>query len=81
MQGIGTLCAYIKLKKSNAHADAFKILHLFYESLEKIVVSPMTLEEEKAILFPAVEQFNSFKLMLGATIEPEAIKRDEEETR
>ncbi len=80
LQGIGTLCAYIKLKKSNAHADAFKILHLFYDSLEKIVISPKTLEEEKAILFPAVEQFNSFKLMLGSTIEAEAIKRDEKET-
>jgi pilus assembly protein FimV len=79
LQGIGTLCAYIKLKKSNAHADAFKILHLFYESLEKIVLSPKTLEEEKAILFPAVEQFNSFKLMLGSTIEADAIKRDEKE--
>jgi len=70
---------YEKLKKSNAHADAFKILHLFYDSLEKIVISPKTLEEEKAILFPAVEQFNSFKLMLGSTIEAEAIKRDEKE--
>jgi pilus assembly protein FimV len=79
LQGIGTLGAYIKLKKSNAHADAFKILHLFYESLEKIVTAPMSMEEEKAILFPAVEKFNSFKTLLGPTIAPEAISRDEEE--
>ncbi|MGB3213083.1 MAG: hypothetical protein WBB19_20440 [Desulforhopalus sp.] len=80
LQGIGTLGAYIKLKKSNAHADAFKILHLFYESLEEIVTKTMTLEEEKAILFPAVERFNSFKALLGKTITPEAIDRDEKES-
>ncbi len=79
LQGIGTLAAYIKFKKSNAHADAFKLLHLFYESLEKIVVTPMTLKEEKAILFPAVERFSSFKALLGSTIAPEAINRKENE--
>lgn len=79
LQGIGTLGAYIKLKKSNAHADAFKILHLFYESLEKIVNAPVSIEEEKAVLFPAVERFNSFKILLGPTIAPEAISRDEVE--
>ncbi len=79
LQGIGTLGAYIKLKKSNTHSDAFKVLHLFYESLEKIVSTPMTLEEEKAILFPAVEKFNSFKTLLGPTIAPEAINRREAE--
>jgi len=80
LQGIGTMGAYIKLKKSNAHADAFKILHLFYESLEKIVATPMNLEEEKAILFPAVASFNSFKTQLGPTITPEVINRTEKET-
>lgn len=75
LQGIGTLGAYIKLKKSDAHADAFKILHLFYESLERIVATPMTLAEEKAILFPAVEKFNSFKTLLGPSISSEAISR------
>ena len=79
LQGIGTLAAYIKLKKGNAHADAFKLLHLFYESLEKIVITPMSLAEEKAILFPAVEKFNAFKVLLGATIAPEAINRHENE--
>lgn len=79
LQGIGTLGAYIKLKKSNTHSDAFKVLHLFYESLEKIVSIPMTLAEEKAILFPAVERFNSFKTLLGPTIAPEALNRQESE--
>jgi pilus assembly protein FimV len=79
LQGIGTLGAYIKMKKSNAHADAFKVLHLFYESLEKIVQTPMSLEEEKGILFPAVEKFNAFKTLLGPTISPEAIGKKEED--
>lgn len=79
LQGIGTLGAYIKTKKSNSHADAFKVLHLFYESLEKIVQTPMSLAEEKSILFPAVEQFNLFKELLGPTISPEAINRKDEE--
>ena len=79
LQGIGTLAAYIKLKKSNAHADAFKLLHLFFESLEKIVATSRSLEEEKEILLPAVERFNSFKTLLGPTIASEAISRDERE--
>ncbi len=80
LQGIGTLAAYIKLKKSNTHADAFKLLHLFYESLEKMVVKPRSREEEKAILFPAVERFNAFKILLGPTIAADAISRDETAT-
>lgn len=82
LQGIGTLGAYIKVKKSNAHADAFKVLHLFYDTLEKITSSPMGLEEVKGHLFPAVERFNAFKALLGSTISPDAIRRrdDDEST-
>ena len=79
LQGIGTLGAYIKMKKSNAHSDAFKVLHLFYESLEEIVQTPMSLEDEKGILFPAVEKFNAFKAILGPTITPEAISRKDDD--
>lgn len=80
LQGIGTLAAYIKLKQGNTHADAFKLLHLFYESLEKIVIKSTNREEEKAILFPAVERFNTFKALLGSTIAADAISRDETES-
>ncbi|MBU1566622.1 MAG: hypothetical protein KJ630_13470 [Proteobacteria bacterium] len=80
LQGIGTLAAYVKVKKSNAHPDAFKVMQIFYDSLEKIVKKPMSLEAEKAILFPAVEKFNSFKSLLGPTISPDAIiKKDDDE--
>lgn len=83
LQGIGTLAAYIKVKRSNAHPDAFKVLQHFYECLENLVKRPMSLEEEKAILFPAVEKFNAFKSLLGPTIAPEATapatEQDDEE--
>lgn len=78
LQGLGTLAAYIRLKKSNAHADAFKLLHSFFAGLEKIVTLPMSLEEEKAVLFPEVEKFNAFKNIIGSTISPEAIEADDE---
>ncbi len=78
LQGIGTLGAYIKVKKSDANADAFKLLHLFYESLETIVDGNLNFEAEKAVLLPAVKGFNEFKTMLGATISPEKVNRTEE---
>lgn len=76
LQGIGTLGAYIRLKKSNAHADAFKLLHSFFAGLEKIVNSSLSLDEEKAVLFPEVEKFNSFKSIVGTTISTEAAQDD-----
>ena len=80
LQGIGTLAAYIKLKKSNAHPDAFKVMQLFYESLETIVHKSMGFEAEKSILLPAVEKFNAFKALLGPTIAPESLAKKDEET-
>ncbi|KAB2888325.1 MAG: hypothetical protein F9K32_16910 [Desulfobulbaceae bacterium] len=68
LQGLGTLASYIRLKKSDAHPDAFKLLHSFFAGLEKIVIRPMTLEEEKEILFPEVEKFNAFKAIVGSKI-------------
>jgi pilus assembly protein FimV len=81
LQGIGTLGGYIKIKKSNSHPDAFKVMQLFYESLEEIVVKKMGLEEEKKILFPAVEKFNSFKMVIGPTISPESLVKKDDEFR
>jgi pilus assembly protein FimV len=72
LQGIGILGAYIKSKKGDAHADAFTLLHYFFECLEKMSKSPLSLEEEKKILFPAVEKFNSFKVLVGSTITADA---------
>lgn len=69
LQGIGTLGAYIRKKKSNAHADAFKILHSFYEGLEKLVRTPaITFEQEKEILRPEVKKYNAFKAIIADTL-------------
>ncbi len=74
LQGIGALGGYIKLKKSDAHADAFKLLYSFYEGLEKIVINPdLSMEEVKEILIPEVEKFEDFKQIIASTITPEAI--------
>jgi pilus assembly protein FimV len=81
LQGIGSLAAYIKAKKSNAHADAFGVLHFFYESLERLTVDAKTFEEGKAILFPAVERFNEFKTLIGSTIASSDEDESEEESR
>ncbi|MBW2658189.1 MAG: hypothetical protein JRC87_01110 [Deltaproteobacteria bacterium] len=77
LQGIGILGAYIKSKKSDAHADAFILLHYFFESLEKMARSPLSLEGEKEILFPAVEKFNTFKAIVGSTITSEPVGTEE----
>lgn len=69
LQGIGTLGAYIRKKQSNSHADAFNLLHSFYDGLEKLVLTPhLTLDQEKAILLPEVEKFNVFKALIAKTL-------------
>ncbi len=68
LQGIEALGGYIKLKRSNAHADAFKLLYSFYEGLEKIVLTEMSLDEEKAVLLPEVEKFEQFKKIIAPSL-------------
>jgi len=79
LQGIGILGAYIKVKKGNAHAEAFKLLHHFFESLETIVKTAMSLDEEKEILFPTVERFESFKALVGPTLTQDSTYQEEED--
>ncbi len=79
LQGIGILGAYIKVKKGDAHAEAFKLLHKFFESLESIVKTPMSLDEEKEILFPTVERFESFKALVGPTLTQDSTYQEKED--
>ncbi len=81
LQGIGALGAYINLKRSNAHADAFKLLHSFFLSLENCVRNALTGDDEKKILMPEVEKFNAFKSIIASTISPEAIAASEEDLK
>ena len=76
LQGIGALGAYINLKRSNAHVDAFRLLHSFFLTLEEIVTNGLSGEEEKKILMPEVEKFNAFKAIIAPTISAEAIAEE-----
>lgn len=71
LQGIDSIGAYIKKKKSNSHADAFKLLHSFCDKLDHITSTQLSLQEEKAILLPEVEKFNKFKEVVIATLDSE----------
>jgi pilus assembly protein FimV len=73
LQGIGALGAYINLKRSNAHVDAFQLLQSFFLALETIVMNGLSGEEEKKVLMPEVNKFNVFKEIISSTITPEAI--------
>ncbi len=75
LQGIGSLGAYINLKRSDAHADAFKLLHSFFVGLETVVRDNLTGQAEKDILLPQVERFNSFKAAIAETISPDAVEK------
>ncbi len=78
LRGIGNIGAYIKVKKSDSHADAFKVLQLFYDTLEDIVHTKMSPQEEKALLSSAVDHFKQFKDLLGPTLSSKAIEEEAE---
>lgn len=93
LQGIGSLGAYINLKRSDAHADAFKLLHSFFIGLETVVRNNLSGQAEKDVLLPEVEKFNGFKRLIADTITPKKtstkidadneleVKQDETEIR
>ncbi len=75
LQGIGSLGSYINLKRSDAHADAFKLLHSFFVGLETVVRNNLSGQAEKDVLLPQVEKFNVFKSIIADTISPERISK------
>jgi len=75
LQGIGSLGAYINAKRSDAHADAFKLLHTFYSGLEKVVREDLSGQAEKNVLLPEVEKFNAFKATIADTISPDSMTK------
>jgi pilus assembly protein FimV len=78
LQGIGTLSAYIRNKKSNAHADAFSLLHNFFVGLEKVVTEGLDFPAEKAVLLPLVARFNVFKTTIASTLSADAIAKSKQ---
>ncbi len=61
LEGIGTLGKYVNAKRSDAHVDAFKLLHSFFAGLEKVVGESLTYDQEKTILLEEVSKFDVFK--------------------
>jgi len=78
LQGIGTLSAYIRNKKSNAHADAFSLLHDFFGGLERVVTERLDFPAEKAVLLSLVSRFNTFKETIASTLSAEAIAKSKQ---
>ncbi|MDO9043363.1 MAG: hypothetical protein Q7U64_13655 [Desulfocapsaceae bacterium] len=66
LQGIGALGNYIRSAKSNAHPDAFKLLHSFCKGLEKTYNEVLSGDQEKEILLAEVKKFNAFKSVIAA---------------
>lgn len=75
LQGIGSLGAYINLKRSDAHADAFKLLHSFFSGLETTVRGNLSGQAEKDVLLPQVEKFNVFKTVIADTVTPDKVSK------
>ncbi len=72
LQGIGALGNYIRSTKSNAHPDAFKLLHSFYKGLERTYIEVLSGDQEKEILLAEVKKFNAFKSII-ATVASEVV--------
>lgn len=66
LQGIGALGNYIRSTKDKAHPDAFKLLHSFFEGLERICTEELSSAQEKEILLAEVDKFNAFKAVIAA---------------
>ncbi len=65
LQGLGALANYILLNKSSAHPDAVKLLHSFYQGLERIHAEVLSTDQEKAILVAEVKKFKAFKALIA----------------
>ncbi|MFN2354186.1 MAG: hypothetical protein ABR512_06645 [Desulfopila sp.] len=65
LQGIGSLGAYINLKRGDSHPDAFKLLHSLFMGLERVVRDNLSGRAEKDVLLPEVEKFEVFKAAIA----------------
>jgi len=79
LQGIGALGNYIRSTKDKAQPDAFKLLHSFFEGLERICTEDLSSTQEKEILLAEVDKFNAFKAVI-ATVASEVVVPAEDST-
>jgi pilus assembly protein FimV len=78
LQGIGSLGNYISFAKSGTQPDAFKLLHSFYEGLEKVHQEVLPESQEREILLAEVEKFNDFKAAIAMVSSEVVVPVDEE---
>ncbi|WP_417910437.1 hypothetical protein [Candidatus Electronema sp. PJ] len=83
IQGLQALGAYIREQKSNAHPDAFTILHSFYDALKMLIESPeLGAEQRRQILVEQISSLNSLKEVIARSAagkaEEEADEPEEE---
>ncbi len=69
LSGIGEVGEYVQEKKSEAHSEAFKVLHSLFEGLEQIVATPMSPEEERTAVFPLFEKLQAFRMIVENNIQ------------
>jgi len=81
LQGIDAIGGYIKLKKSDAHPDSFRLLNSFYENLEKIVTANLSSQEQKSLLLAEAAKFEKFKSEVASSITPEALVEKAEQVQ
>lgn len=83
VQGLQALGAYIRQQKSEAHPDAFTILHSFYDALKSLLEhSDLTAEQRRRILVEQISSLNSLKDIIArsaASGRPAAEADDDDE--
>ncbi|MCW5204538.1 hypothetical protein VU02_01205, partial [Desulfobulbus sp. N2] len=66
VQGLQALGSYIREEKSNAHPDAFTILHAFYDALKLLIQDTnLTAEQRKRVLMEQIGSLNSLKSIIA----------------
>ncbi len=81
LQGIGALGNYIRSTKDKAHPDAFKLLHSFFEGLERICTEELSSTQEREILLAEVDKFNAFKAAIAAVASEVVVPSDDSTAR
>lgn len=77
LQGISALGGYIRSTKGTLHPDALKLLHSFFEGLNKICVEDLSSAKEKEILLAEVNKFNYFKAVIAPVPSEEVFSSDD----
>ncbi|CAK8720211.1 hypothetical protein KKHLCK_09395 [Candidatus Electrothrix laxa] len=82
VQGLQALGAYIREEKTNAHPDAFTILHAFYDALKLLIKDTnLTADQRKQVLIEQIGSLNSLKSIIAKSAEERAADKSPEEEK